>query len=73
MRGRIFKHMFRTIVNYFMYEFGNSKTAPLFSVICEIVNRTENLLDIIRAFNSSLLLVLTRLLFLKYRGAGKSD
>ena len=52
--ARICKHMFGTIVNYFMYEFANSQIAPLFSIICEIVNRTENLLDIIRAFHSSL-------------------
>jgi hypothetical protein len=42
--------MFGNIVNYFMYEFGSSQTAPIFSIICEIVNRTENLLDIIALF-----------------------
>ena len=37
-----------------MYEFGNSQTAPRSSVICEIVNCTEKLLDVTCAFHSSL-------------------
>jgi hypothetical protein len=49
-----------------MYGFGNSQAAPRSSIICEMVDRTENLLDITHAFHSSLQLVLTRLLFLKY-------